>query len=202
MIPTKIWARSALVLALVACKDKEPEMPNVSQVFPKLPLPPRRAWSRGAAAPTRCRSRSCRPAKAKDVEAYYRAMLSKNGWRLVNDMRDKDGSVVLLAEQDGPPLWVRIKSTDDSVATLVELAGAVVARRRQARASPPPEPRSGRRVEHVLEPQPPRVEVEIHEPGRPVPVLRHDQLGGALHALARADTSPPDRSPAPDPRSA
>jgi hypothetical protein len=67
------------------------------------------------------------PAKVKDVETYYRAVLSKNGWRLVNDMRDRDGSVVLLAEQDGPPLWVRIKSTDDSVATMVELAGAVMA---------------------------------------------------------------------------
>jgi hypothetical protein len=67
------------------------------------------------------------PAKAKDVETYYRAALSKNGWRLVNDMRDRDGSVVLLAEQDGPPLWVRIKSTADSAATMVELAGAVIA---------------------------------------------------------------------------
>jgi hypothetical protein len=54
-------------------------------------------------------------------------MLSKNGWRLMNDMRDKDGSVVLFAERNGPPLWVRIKSTDDSMATLVELAGAVLA---------------------------------------------------------------------------
>jgi hypothetical protein len=61
------------------------------------------------------------------VETYYRALLSKDGWRLVNDMRDRDGSVVLLAEQDGPPLWVRIKSTDDSAATMVELAGAILA---------------------------------------------------------------------------
>jgi hypothetical protein len=61
------------------------------------------------------------------VENYYRVVLSKNGWRLVNDMRDADGAVVLLAEQDGPPLWVRIKSTDDSMATMVELAGAVMA---------------------------------------------------------------------------
>ena len=66
-------------------------------------------------------------AKVQDVEAYYRATLTKNGWRLVNDMRDRDGSVVLLAERDGPPLWVRIKSTDDSVATVVELAGAILA---------------------------------------------------------------------------
>jgi hypothetical protein len=60
------------------------------------------------------------------VEAYYRALLTKSGWRLVNDMRDRDGSVVLLAQQKGPPLWVRIKSTDDSNATMVELTGAVL----------------------------------------------------------------------------
>ena len=36
-----------------------------------------------------------------------------------------EGAVVLLAHQDGPPLWVRIKSTSDSLATIVELAGAV-----------------------------------------------------------------------------
>jgi hypothetical protein len=66
------------------------------------------------------------PAKAKDMEAYYRGLLTKSGWRLVNDMRDQDGSVVLLAQQNGPPLWVRIKSTDDSAATMIELAGAVV----------------------------------------------------------------------------
>jgi hypothetical protein len=60
------------------------------------------------------------------VEGAYRTMLSHGGWRLVNDMRDRDGSLVLLAEQDGPPLWVRIKSTDDSSGTIVELNGAVV----------------------------------------------------------------------------
>jgi hypothetical protein len=65
--------------------------------------------------------------KVADVESYYRQVLTRNGWRLVNDMRDRDGSMVLFAERDGPPLWVRIKSTDDSVATLVELSGAVMA---------------------------------------------------------------------------
>jgi hypothetical protein len=64
--------------------------------------------------------------KVKEVESYYRAILTRNGWRLANDMRDRDGSLVLLAEQDGPPLWVRIKSTDDSSGTIVELNGAVV----------------------------------------------------------------------------
>jgi hypothetical protein len=126
MIPTKIWAGMA-ILALLACKDKGPQMPKVSQVFPNLPLPPQASVVSKSGGSDALQITLISPAKAKDIETYYRAVLSKNGWRLVNDMRDRDGSVVLLAEQDGPPLWVRIKSTDDSVATMVELAGAVVA---------------------------------------------------------------------------
>ena len=115
------------ILALVACKDKGPQTPKVSQVFPNLPLPPNASMVSKSGGPDALQITLISPAKAKDVETYYRAVLSRNGWRLVNDMRDQDGSVVLLAEQNGPPLWVRIKSTDDSVATMVELAGAVFA---------------------------------------------------------------------------
>ena len=115
------------VLALVACKDKGPQSPKVSQVFPNLPLPPNASVVSRRGGTDALQITLISSAKVKDVEAYYRATLSKNGWRLMNDMRDRDGSVVLFAEQDGPPLWVRIKSTDDSVATMVELAGAVLA---------------------------------------------------------------------------
>jgi hypothetical protein len=126
MIPTKIWA-CLTVLALVACKDKGPQTAKVSDVFPLLPLPPQATVVSRSGSPDALQLTLMSSAKVKDVEAYYRATLTKNGWRLVNDMRDRDGSVVLLAERDGPPLWVRIKSTDDSVATVVELAGAVFA---------------------------------------------------------------------------
>jgi hypothetical protein len=126
MIPTKIWAGLA-VLALVACKDKAPQTAKVSDVFPLLPLPPQATVVSRSGSPDALQLTLMSSAKVKDVEAYYRATLTKNGWRLVNDMRDRDGSVVLLAERDGPPLWVRIKSTDDSVATVVELAGAIFA---------------------------------------------------------------------------
>jgi hypothetical protein len=126
MIPTKIWAALA-ILALVACKDKGPQTPKLSQVLPNLPLPPTASVVSKSGGSDALQITLISPVKAKEVETYYRAVLSKNGWRLVNDMRDRDGSVVLLAEQNGPPLWVRIKSTDDSVATMVELAGAVMA---------------------------------------------------------------------------
>jgi hypothetical protein len=127
MIPSKIWAGLA-VLALIACKDKapEPQMPNAAQVFPNLPLPPRASVVSRSGGPEALQLTLMSLAKAGDVEAYYRSVLSKSGWRLVNDMRDRDGSVALLAERDGSPLWVRIKRTDDSVATIVELAGAVL----------------------------------------------------------------------------
>jgi hypothetical protein len=126
MIPTKIWAGIA-ILALVACRDKGPQTPKISQVLPNLPIPPNAKVVSKSGGSDALQITLMSPAKVKDVEAYYRTTLSKNGWRLVNDMRDRDGSVLLFAEQDGPPLWVRIKSTDDSVATMVELAGAMFA---------------------------------------------------------------------------
>jgi hypothetical protein len=126
MIPSRIWVGIA-VLALVACKDREPQPPEFSDVFPLLPLPPNVTDVSHSSGTDALLIKLTSSAKARDVETYYRSVLTQNGWRLVNDMRERDGSVVLLAEQDGPPLWVRIKSTDDSIATIVELAGAVVA---------------------------------------------------------------------------
>jgi hypothetical protein len=126
MIPTKIRVGLAALALLAGCKDKEPEMPKVSEVFPNLPLPPQASVMSRSGSRDAMQITVMSPTKAKDVEGYYRSMLTRNGWKLANDMRDKDGSLVLLAEQDGPPLWVRIKSTDDSVATIVELNGAVM----------------------------------------------------------------------------
>ncbi len=53
-------------------------------------------------------------------------LFKAQGWRLVNDAKDQDGAVVLFAEQNGPPLWVRIRSAEDGNGTLVDLAGARV----------------------------------------------------------------------------
>jgi hypothetical protein len=66
------------------------------------------------------------PNKTGEVTDYYRSQLSMGTWRLVGDAKRPDGSVALYAEQDGPPLWVRIWPTSDSAGTMVELAGAIV----------------------------------------------------------------------------
>jgi len=127
MIPTKIRIGLA-VLALVGCRDKGPEMAQVYDVFPTLPMPPAASLVSREGSPDALKLTLRSSAKAAKVEAYYRQTLSKNGWRLVSDARDAEGAVVLLAEQNGPPLWVRIQSTKDSVGTIVELAGAVPTR--------------------------------------------------------------------------
>ena len=64
--------------------------------------------------------------KADALTDYYRTQLSKGKWRLVSDVKRPDGSVALYAEQDGPPLWVRVWPTSDGAGSMVELAGALV----------------------------------------------------------------------------
>jgi hypothetical protein len=127
MIPTKIRVGLAL-LVLVGCRDKGPEMARVQDVFPTLPLPPAASMVSREGGPEGLKLTLKSHVRPATVEAYYRETLSKDGWRLVSDSRDAEGAVVLLAEQNGRPLWVRIQSTDDSVAALVELAGAVTSR--------------------------------------------------------------------------
>jgi len=126
MTPPTIRA-ALVVLALVACKDEErPPMPEVAQAFPTLPLPPQATLVSRSGGSDALQLRLMSPIKARDIESYYRGILTRNGWRVVNDMRDGDGATLLLAERNKRPLWVRIKSTDDSAATLIELSGAVL----------------------------------------------------------------------------
>jgi hypothetical protein len=126
MIPSKIRT-GLVVLALIGCRDKPQEMAKVSEVFPNLPLPPAASLVSREGSADALKLTLMAKARPAMVEAYYRdALSSRNGWRLVGDTRDAEGALVLMAQQDGPSLWVRIQSTDDSVMTKVELAGALV----------------------------------------------------------------------------
>jgi hypothetical protein len=130
MTSLKVWLCAA-GLFLLAC-GSEPrsgkDEPRVQQVFPNLPLPPNpelvsRSGSKDALQLT---FRS--PADIALVADYYRTALSRGKWRLVSDVKSPDGSTALYAEQDGPPLWVRIWKADDRPGTMVQLMGAVVAK--------------------------------------------------------------------------
>jgi hypothetical protein len=129
MIPSKIRGTLALCLLLVACRDRPPQTPRVGEVFPNLPLPPQASFVSRAGGPDALQFTFRSPESADQVAAYYRKVFKQGGWKLVNDAKDAEGVVVLLAEQKGPPLWVRIRKADDGHGAVVELAGAVLAKK-------------------------------------------------------------------------
>jgi len=127
MIPSKIRVL-LLCAALAACADKRPTTAKMSDALPNLPLPPDASFVDRSGGPDVLQVTVRTPAGAEAVAAYYRRILKTGGWKLVNDAKDKDGATVLLAEQKGPPLWVRIQPADDGHGTLVQLSGAILSR--------------------------------------------------------------------------
>lgn len=125
MIPSRI--RYVVVLGLLAaCGDKPPKQASINETLPNLPLPPGATFVSRAAGPDALQIVVQSPASVDTVVAYYRAVLKHGGWKVVSDAKDADGAVVLLADQDGPPLWVRIRRVQGGPGTIVELTGAVV----------------------------------------------------------------------------
>ena len=60
------------------------------------------------------------------VADYYRRVFKTGTWKLVNDAKDAEGAIVLLAHQKGPPMWVRVRKAAGGKGSVVELSGAVV----------------------------------------------------------------------------
>lgn len=130
----------ALSLVVAACeRERPPEQPRFSEVLPNLPLPPQATFVSRAGGADAIQITVRSPVRAELVEAYYRRTFKEKGWRLVNDAKDAQGAVVLFVEQDGPPLWVRIRSAEDSTGTLVDIAGAKATKKPDStRATHPP----------------------------------------------------------------
>jgi hypothetical protein len=125
MTPSKI--RNVLCcLALAACSDKAPTA-KLSQALPNLPLPPQASFVSRAGGPDALQITIRSPASADSVATYYRQVFKGGNWRLVNDAKDAEGATVLFVEQNGPPLWVRIRKAEDGPGSLIQLSGAVVA---------------------------------------------------------------------------
>jgi hypothetical protein len=127
MIPTKIrWL--VLCAALVACGDKAPKMAQLNQALPNIPLPPEAKFVGRSGGPDALQVTVRSPVAPDAVANYYRAVFKTGNWKLVNEAKDADGATVLFAQQNGPPLWVRILPADEGSGSIVELSGAVLSK--------------------------------------------------------------------------
>jgi hypothetical protein len=117
-------------LVLLACgsEPRTAKGPPIQQVFPNLPLPPEPEFVSRSGSEDALQLTVHSPSDIDKVTDYYRTVLSRGKWRLVSDIKSADGSTALYAEQDGPPLWVRIWKSRDTTGTMVQLSGAVVAK--------------------------------------------------------------------------
>ena len=128
MIRSKIrWL--ALCAALAACGDKPPKMATANQALPNLPLPPGAQFIGRSGGPDALQVTVASPADPAYVSDYYRKLFKTGTWKLVNDAKDAEGAVVLLAYQKGPPLWVRVRKADGGNGSVIELSGAVATAR-------------------------------------------------------------------------
>jgi hypothetical protein len=133
----------------VACGSDSPpaeKSPNAAAVFPNLPVPPDAQFISRAGSADALQITMFSPNQTPQVTDYYRRVLTQGKWRLVSDVKKPDGTLVLYAEQDGPPIWVSIWPTTDGAGTMVQLSGAVIAKdsvkAEPSRAKPTPKKRS------------------------------------------------------------
>jgi hypothetical protein len=117
-------------LLFAACQSEPPakKEPRVAQAFPTLPLPPSPELVSRSGSEDALQITVRTPTDVAEVTEYYRTVLSQGKWRLVSDAKSADGSAVLYAEQQGPPLWVRIWKAGDGSGTMVQLTGAVASK--------------------------------------------------------------------------
>jgi hypothetical protein len=115
-------------LLLMACGSESPAVkePPIGKALPNLPLPPDPQLVERSGSKDALQLTLRTPSDIGSVTAFYRDALSSGKWRLVSDVKSPDGSTSLYAEQDGPPLWVRIWKSEDQPGTMVQLTGAVV----------------------------------------------------------------------------
>jgi hypothetical protein len=127
-------------VVLLACRsearESQPRPPALAKAFSNLPLPrdPELVSSANNNADA-LQLTVHSPAEVDEVTEYYRMVLSNTPWRLVSDRKNPDGSTVLYAEHNGPPLWVRIWKLGDR-GTMVELTGAVIQKDSVKKSSP------------------------------------------------------------------
>lgn len=126
-MPTKTTLFALLAVSLVACKGESaappPEAPaTLPEVLPNLPLPPGGQMLSQEGTGSALQLMMSTPSPADTILAYYREVLSRPPYRLINEATTA-GMTAFFVEQDGPSMWVAVQGLEAG-GTLVTIAGA------------------------------------------------------------------------------
>ena len=120
------WSLLAGLVLACGSESRPPKPPELGAAFPNLPLPPQPELISQTGSADALQLTLHSPSEMDRILDYYRSILSTGNWRLVSDIKNRDGSVALYAEQNGPPMWVRIWKPKGRSGTMIQLTGAVV----------------------------------------------------------------------------
>lgn len=138
------FAVACVVLLACGSEPRDPKPPTLEAAFSHLPLPPEPELVSQAGSADALQLTLHSSGDFAEVTEYYRKTLSTGNWRLVSDTKSADGAIVLYAEQNGPPMWVRIWKPEDRRGTMVQLTGAVI-EKDSVRSRPQPDTSTSRR---------------------------------------------------------
>jgi hypothetical protein len=120
------WSLLAGLVLACGSESRAPKPPELGAAFPNLPLPPQPELISQTGSADALQLTLHSPSEVDRILDYYRSILSTGNWRLVSDIKNRDGSVALYAEQNGPPMWVRIWQPKGRSGTMIQLTGAVL----------------------------------------------------------------------------
>jgi hypothetical protein len=122
-----VLAAAALALALGGCKPRpiQQKLPEVTDVFSTVVLPPSGSLVSREGGPDALQLTFTSPAPVDSVTGYYRGVFSRDPFVLVSDTKEKDNTVALYVEEAHRPMWLRIRPKQDGSGTWIELSGAV-----------------------------------------------------------------------------
>ena len=114
------------VAQLAACQSAKPaEAPPKQaglEVLPNIPLPPDGTILTTQASPEAMSVVSVTEVRVDSVLAYYRMILAKEPFRLINETM-ADSITSFYVEQEGPSLWITVQRNGPK-GSMVVIAGA------------------------------------------------------------------------------